>query len=88
MIASMVLFSFAPAAGLLALLMAWYFYRQMLRRDEGTERMREIAGYVRDGAMAYLGQQYRIMVLVFLVVAAVFAGMAFLFELQTRWMPL
>lgn len=88
MIASIVLFSFAPAAGLLALLMAWYFYRQMLRRDEGTERMREIAGYVRDGAMAYLGQQYRIMVLVFLVVAAVFAGMAFLFELQTRWMPL
>lgn len=77
-----------PAAGLFGLIMAWYFYRQMKRRSEGTERMREIAGYVRDGAMAYLRQQYRIMVWVFAILAAGFALLAFGFELQTRWMPL
>ena len=77
-----------PAAALLALLMAAFFARQMLQAAEGTERMIEIARHVKNGAMAYLRQQYRVMLLVFGVLAGVFALMAFVWELQTRWMPL
>ena len=52
------IFWFIPAAAVIALLLAWAFYRAMKREDEGTPRMREIAGHVRRGAMAYLRQQY------------------------------
>ncbi len=75
-------------AALGALGLAWFFYRQMLRQSEGTERMQEIAGHVRDGAMAYLRQQYGVMLWVFLGLAGIFALLAFLWDLQTRWMPL
>ena len=50
------IFWFIPAAAVIALLLAWAFYRAMKREDEGTPRMREIAGHVRRGAMAYLRQ--------------------------------
>ena len=52
-----VIFYLVPAASLLALFFAFYFFRQMIRQSEGTARMREIALYVRKGAMAYLKQQ-------------------------------
>lgn len=77
----------APVAAVLALGVAAVFARQMRRAPEGTPRMREIAEHVRLGAMAYLRQQYRVMVLVFVLVAAVFAVMAFGWGLQTRWLP-
>jgi K(+)-stimulated pyrophosphate-energized sodium pump len=82
------LFWLAPLAGLAALGMAVFFHRQMLAEDAGTPRMREIAGHVRRGAMAYLRQQYGVMVWVFGAVALVFAVMAWGFNLQDRWMPL
>ena len=50
----------APAAAVLALVMALVFYRRMLSAGEGSERMKEIAGYVREGAMAYLRRQYKV----------------------------
>ena len=65
------LFYLVPAASLMALLFAYIFYRQMLRQDEGTPKMREIASYVRQGAMAYLKQQYKVVIIVFLILAAV-----------------
>lgn len=77
----------APLAAVFALGMAAVFANQMRRAPEGTPRMREIAEHVRSGAMAYLRQQYRVMVLVFVLVAAVFAVMAFGWGLQTRWLP-
>ncbi len=82
------LFLAAPVAGIFALLMAWFFSRQMLREDPGSSRMREIAGYVRAGAMAYLGQQYRVMLLVFAGLAAAFTLLAFGWGMQSRWLPL
>ena len=54
------LFWMVPAASLIALFMAWYFYRGMMKESEGTDLMKKIAGYVRKGAMSYLKQQYRI----------------------------
>lgn len=69
------------AASVLALSFAYYFYRSMLGKDEGTELMRTIASHVRKGAMAYLKQQYKVVTIVFAVLAAIFAVMAY-FNLQ------
>ncbi len=69
------------AASVLALGFAYYFYRNMLGKDEGTELMKTIASHVRKGAMAYLKQQYKVVTIVFVVLAVVFAIMAY-FNLQ------
>ncbi len=69
------------AASVLALSFAFYFYRSMLGKDEGTELMKTIASHVRKGAMAYLKQQYKVVTIVFVILAAVFAVMAY-FNLQ------
>ena len=57
-------FWLVPVASLVALCMAWFFFRQMMAADEGTPRMKEIALYVRKGAMAYLKQQYKVVCIV------------------------
>ena len=82
-----VLFWFVPAASLLALVFAWYFYKQMKRESEGTERMAYIAEAVRKGAMAYLKQQYKIVTIVFVMLAVIFAIMAYVFHIQNEWVP-
>ena len=69
------------AASVLALGFAYYFYRNMLGKDEGTELMKTIASHVRKGAMAYLKQQYKVVTIVFVVLAVIFAVMAY-FNLQ------
>ena len=51
------LFWMVPVASMLALVLAWYFYRQMMRESEGTPSMEKIASHVRRGAMSYLKQQ-------------------------------
>lgn len=66
---------------------AWFFFRSMMKEDEGTERMREIAGHVRKGAMAYLKQQYKIVTIVFIILAALFAFMAYVMKVQNPWVP-
>ncbi len=81
------LFYLVPAASLTALAFAYIFYRQMLRQDEGTPKMKEIASYVRQGAMAYLKQQYKVVIVVFLVLAAVFAFLAYGLGIQNGWVP-
>ena len=81
------LFWLVPAASLLALTLAGYFYRQMKQESEGTPTMARIASYVRKGAMSYLKQQYKIVTLVFIGLAALFAIMAYGFNLQNPWVP-
>ena len=81
------LFWLVPAASVLALGFAWYFYRQMKRTDEGTPRMRHIAAAVRRGAMSYLRQQYKVVTLVFICLALFFAVMAYGFHVQNEWVP-
>jgi len=76
-----------PIASVCALGMAWLFFRSMMKEDEGTPRMREIAEYVRRGAMAYLKQQYKIVLYVFIVLAGIFAVMAYGFNAQNPWVP-
>ena len=82
-----VAFWLVPLASVVALAMAWYFFRSMMKTDEGTPRMREIAGHVRRGAMAYLAQQYRVVLVVFIVLALIFAFMAYGLKVQNTWVP-
>ena len=49
--------------------------------------MREIAEHVRKGAMAYLKQQYKVVAIVFAVLAIVFAFMAYGLKVQNPWVP-
>lgn len=81
------LFWIVPASSLLALLLAWYFYRQMMKESEGTPLMEKIARHVREGAMSYLKQQYKIVGLVFLGLVILFSVMAYGFSLQNSWVP-
>ena len=81
------LFCIVPAASLIALFFAWYFFRQMLKESEGSVTMKEIAQYVRDGAMAYLRQQYKVVTIVFVVLAIFFAVLAYGFHIQNPWVP-
>ncbi len=71
-------------ASVVALGFAFLFYRKMLKEDEGTPTMREIASHVRKGAMAYLKQQYKVVTIVFVILAALFFVMS-LFGLQNNW---
>ena len=80
-------FWLVPVASIVALAMAWYFFKTMMKSDEGTPRMREIAEYVRKGAMAYLKQQYRVVLIVFVILAVLFAFMAYVLKVQNPWVP-
>ena len=81
------IFWLVPAAALIALGFARYFFVRMKRQSEGSETMRTIAGHVRKGAMAYLRQQYKIVGIVFLVLCAFFAVLAYGFGVQNPWVP-
>ena len=82
----MSLFYLVPIASLVALLFALYFFRSMMKESEGTSQMIKIAQHVRDGAMSYLKQQYKVVSIVFVVMAIIFAVMAY-FGMQNNWVP-
>ena len=76
----------APLAAILAILMAMVFYKKMMAASEGYERMKEIAGYVREGAMAYLWRQYNVVGFVFIALFVLFSLLA-LFHIQKTFVP-
>src|SRR5665648_780568 len=80
------IFWLVPASSILALSFAWFFFKQMMKESEGTDTMKKIAKHVRDGAMAYLKQQYKIVGIVFVILAVIFSVMAY-FNLQNAWVP-
>ncbi|MDR0714868.1 MAG: sodium-translocating pyrophosphatase [Bacteroidales bacterium] len=81
------LFWIVPVASLLALGFAFYFFKNIMKESEGTETMKEIAKHVRQGAMAYLRQQYKVVFVVFIVLAVFFAVLAYGFGIQNPWVP-
>ncbi|MDA3871338.1 MAG: sodium-translocating pyrophosphatase [Candidatus Marinimicrobia bacterium] len=81
------LFWIVPIASIIALLFAWNFFRQMMKESEGTDRMKQIAEHVRKGANAYIHQQYKIVFYVFMVLTGIFLLMAWVFNVQNRWVP-
>lgn len=81
------IFWLVPGAAIAALCFARYFFVNMKRQSEGTDTMRTIAEHVRKGAMAYLRQQYKVVGIVFLVLCAFFAVLAYGFGVQNPWVP-
>ena len=81
------LFWFAPVASIIALVAAWLFFKQTLKESEGTDRMKEIAKAVRDGAMAYLRQQYKVVTIFFIIMAGLLAFLAYGLKVQNPWVP-
>lgn len=81
------LFWLVPASSIVALALAYYFYRWMKGQDEGSDVMRKIASHVRKGAMSYLRQQYKIVTIVFVCLVVLFSIMAYGFGVQNEWVP-
>jgi K(+)-stimulated pyrophosphate-energized sodium pump len=67
MLTSLQIWLLIPASALIALFFALLFYNSMIKKDEGNQKMKDIAQYVREGAMAYLKRQYRTVSIVFVV---------------------
>jgi K(+)-stimulated pyrophosphate-energized sodium pump len=74
------LLMYAPAAGALALLFAFYLTGKVKKAEPGNETMVEIAGHIHDGAMAFLNRQYRAIAV---FVLAVFLILGFFIGWQT-----
>ncbi len=71
------LFWLVPVASVAALVFAWFFYQDMMKNSEGTDRMKEIAQYVREGAMAYLSSQYKVVFKIFIILVLILTGLAY-----------
>lgn len=76
----------APLSALGGLAVAYAFYSRLLSESEGTPRMIEIAGYVKEGAMAYLNRQNKAIFKVFIIITLLLAGMAYL-GIQSPFVP-
>ncbi|MEL7589195.1 MAG: sodium-translocating pyrophosphatase [Prolixibacteraceae bacterium] len=81
------LFWIVPFCSLLALVFAWFFFKSLMKNSEGTPRMIEIAQYVREGAMAYLYRQYKVVGIVFLIVMVILLILAY-FGIQNPFVPI
>jgi len=82
-----VIWSIAFVASIVALVQAWFFFKSMMAADEGNETMVEIAGYVREGASAYLRQQYKVVFYFFVVIFAFLCLAAFVLKVQSQFVP-
>ncbi len=80
-------FWLVPIGSLLALAFAFYFFKKMMQADEGTDKMKTIAQHVRTGAMAYLKQQYKVVIIVFVILTIIFAFLAYGIKIQNPWVP-
>jgi len=76
----------APISSLAALVFAYVFYRQMMASPKGNEKMESIASYVREGAYAYLFRQYKVVTLMFIILSAIFAALAY-YGIQNPFVP-
>ncbi len=81
------IFLLVPFASVLALVFAWIFFKSLMKNSEGTDRMKEIAQYVREGAMAYLKRQYKVVGIVFIVLFILLTIMAY-FGVQNPFVPI
>ena len=81
------IFWIVPICSVLALVFAWIFFKSMMKNSEGTPRMIEIAQYVREGAMAYLYRQYKVVGIVFLILLLILLVLAYL-GVQNPFVPI
>ena len=81
------LFWIVPVASVTALVFAWIFFKSMMMKSEGTDKMKEIAQYVREGAMAYIRRQYKVVALVFLFLVIFLTFLAYI-GVQNPFVPI
>ena len=81
------LFWIIPVASLIALVFAWFFFKSMMKNSEGTDKMKEIAQHVRDGAMAYLTRQYKVVGIVFVILLLILTILAYM-GVQNPFVPI
>nr|WP_320120398.1 sodium-translocating pyrophosphatase [uncultured Marinifilum sp.] len=81
------IFWLIPISSLIALGFAFYFFKQVMKESEGTDKMAKVASHVRKGAMAYLKQQYKVVGIFFLIIVVLFSILAYGFNLQNEWVP-
>ncbi len=81
------IFWLVPVSAVLALIFAWFFFKQMMKADEGNDTMKKIAMHVRKGANAYLKQQYKVVGIVFIIITIIFSIMAYGLGVQNPWVP-
>ena len=77
----------AFAGSITALVFAWKFFKTVMEADEGNDEMKEIAGYVRDGADTYIWQQYKVVAYFFVVIVILLSIAAFALHVQSPWVP-
>lgn len=82
-----ILFIVAPVSAVIALFFAYGFYKKIMKLSEGTELMVEIAEAVRQGARAYLKQQYKIVAIFFAIAAVFLAFLSYVLKVQSPWTP-
>jgi K(+)-stimulated pyrophosphate-energized sodium pump len=80
------IFWFIPAAAIVALVFAYIFFKSMMKNSEGTDTMKKIAKYVREGAMAYLSRQYKVVGLIFICLVIILLVLAYL-GVQNPFVP-
>jgi K(+)-stimulated pyrophosphate-energized sodium pump len=76
-----------PIGGIAALIAAYFFYQGIMKESEGTPEMVEIAKAVREGAMAYLRAQYRVVIIAFAGLLVLFLLLSFL-NVQEFWVSI
>jgi len=84
---AVICWSIAFVGAMIALIQAKFFYESMRRSDEGNERMKQIAGYVRKGANTYLDQQFKVVVAFFFVIAILLGIASFGLKVQSEFVP-
>jgi K(+)-stimulated pyrophosphate-energized sodium pump len=75
-----------PISAIIAIVTAYILYKKLLTASEGTDRMIEIAGYIKEGAQAYLTRQYKAVGVVFAIIFIILSGMAYL-GIQSPFVP-
>ncbi len=81
------IFWLVPTASIVALAFAWLFFKSMMKESEGTDKMKEIAQHVRDGAMAYLSSQYKVVGKVFVILVVLLGVLAYM-GVQNPFVPI
>ena len=67
-----------PIAAVIALVVAFLFFRQIFSKDKGTPEMQAISDKIEEGAMAYLARQYKTIAIIALVIAVIIAAVGFI----------
>ncbi len=77
----------APLGAVCALFFVRKFYKEVMGYPEGDKKMVEIAGHVREGAYAYLKQQYKVVAVFFIFVFIALAILSFGLKIQSGFVP-